>query len=139
MATQKSGNERQTWHSSSSSLLKVSTNSLTKSVNGPLQCQSNRSKTTPSKRSVTPNPRVHSSSAIDADRLRRSVTPTSTVPANVDHEPFKNPNSKKTVPTFSRVPTSIAHDPGSVLSVNIPFSSFLFFSLCARAPARLSC
>lgn len=112
MATQKSGRERQTWQSSSSSLLNISTNSLTKSVNGPLQYQSNRSKTAPSKRSVTPISRAHSSSsAIDADQPRRSITPTSRVHADVDHEPVKNHNSKRTVATLSRIPSIIAHDP----------------------------
>ncbi|KAK9750241.1 hypothetical protein RND81_02G181700 [Saponaria officinalis] len=96
MATQRSGKDRQTWQApSSASLLNLSTNSLTKSVNGPVQSQSSRSKTTSStKRSVTPNSVSHAVESVS--QVKRSVTPVS---------------SKRSVTPLSRSHSIIAHDP----------------------------
>lgn len=73
--------------------MNLSGSSLTKSINGPIQHQPNRSKAAPAKRSVTPNSRTHcssSSSGIDSDRplpAKRSVTPISRTNSIIAHDP----------------------------------------------------
>ncbi|CAO2828538.1 unnamed protein product [Amaranthus hypochondriacus] len=109
MATQRLGKDkdRQTWQTPSSStttssLLNVSGNSLTKSVNGPVQSQSNRSKSAAmARRSVTPNSRAHDS--------KRSVTPVSS--SGGDHEPSRVTTSKRSVTPLPRSNSIVAHDP----------------------------
>ena len=123
MATQRLGKdkERQIWQTPSSStttssLLNVSGNSLTKSVNGPVQSQSNRSKSAAmARRSVTPNSRAHDS--------KRSVTPVSS--SGGDHEPSRVTTSKRSVTPLPRSNSIVAHDPGFLFSLTL----FFFFEI----------
>ncbi|KNA07435.1 hypothetical protein SOVF_171950 [Spinacia oleracea] len=134
MATQKSAKERQTWQTSlsSSSSLNISANSLNKSINGPImQQQLNRSKApATTKRSVTPNSRVHDSKRSvtpvsgthnnvgDIDSVKastankRPVTPISRAHNNAgDLASIKSPINKRSATPLSRTNSIAAHDP----------------------------